>query len=60
MMICKVVDDMESVVPDLGASEGVRSGVSGGRQGRYLLTFAASYIEERRYQITERQSMLVR
>ena len=58
MVICKVVDDMESVVPDLGASEG--SGVSGGRQGRNLLPFAASYIEEQRYQITERQSKLVR
>lgn len=58
MMICKVVD-MKSVVPDLGASEG-GPGVSGGRQGRNLLPFAASYIEERRYQITERQSKLVR
>lgn len=58
MTICKVVDDMKSVVPDLGASGG--SGLSGGGQGRNLLTFAGSYIEERRYQITERQSKLVR
>ena len=47
-------------MPYLGASWGVRSGVSGGRQGRDLLPFATSYIEERQYQITERQSMLVR
>ena len=54
MTICKVMDDMESVVLTSALVRGARSGVSGGRQGRNLLPFAASYIEERRYQITER------